>query len=67
MMFTFKAKGGTEFFYDPALETGEVWITTPDDVVQQFAVTAIVPLRDLIQFTAHLVSAAVNDAPEIKP
>ena len=51
MMLTFKAKLGTEFFYDPNL-TGEVWIigrvrslcATP---------TVVIPARDLLDFCRH--------------
>lgn len=54
MMLTFKAEGGTEFFYDPTL-SGEVWITTPSpDFPQEMAVTAVIPAADLIEFALRV-------------
>lgn len=44
MMKTFKASGGTEFFFDPALE-GEIWITAN-------AATVTMPVEDLMEFSA---------------
>lgn len=43
MMQTFKASGGTEFFFDVALE-GEIWITN--------AATVTMPVEDLMEFSA---------------
>lgn len=54
MMLTFKAKGGTEFFYDPALG-GEIWITAPEpDLPKEMAVTAVIPAADLMEFALHV-------------
>lgn len=55
MMLTFKAKGGTEFFYDPAL-AGELWITAPEptEIPKEYAVTAVIPADDLIEFALHV-------------
>lgn len=54
MMITFKAKGGTEFFYNPALD-GEIWITAPEppEIPKEYAVTAVIPAADLIEFAMH--------------